>query len=121
MINYIVIRHYIYIIEIQHEGLWGESILNFTTRAQSGGLKAIKQDNPGLASQIVKDEIWYTIIALRLLKSEFAKDAKCFELAERKARDALKTKLMFSADIDGTVGKLNVSYKPYYVEPSQAK
>jgi hypothetical protein len=56
-----------------------------------------------------------------LLKSEFAKDAKCFELAEKKARDALKSKLMFSADIDGTVGKLKVDYKPHYVDLSPIK
>ena len=50
VIKYIIARHYIYIIERQQDGLWGESIVNFTKKAQEGGLKAIKQENPGLAS-----------------------------------------------------------------------
>ena len=102
VIKYVILRHYIYIIEIQRDGLWDESIIKFT-KASEGGLKAIKQDNPELIPQIAKNEIWYTLIALRLLKSEFAKDAKCFELIEKKARDALKSELKFGANIDETL------------------
>ena len=80
-------------------------------------MQGVKQDNPGLVPQIIKDEIWYTLIALKLLKSEFSKDAKCFELAEKKARDTLKSRLKFAANIDEILNKLKVDYQSYYNNP----
>jgi hypothetical protein len=38
VIKYIIIRHYIYIIERQRCGLWDKSVLSFTKKGKSGGL-----------------------------------------------------------------------------------
>jgi hypothetical protein len=72
--------------------MWDARVLNFTKQQNSTEnqtIEEIKAANTGLGIEKEKNAIWYTLIALKLLRDEFADDAKYYQVVEKKAREAL--------------------------------
>lgn len=61
---------------------------------------------------MTQDSVWYTIIALTILKNYFLREAPKYVKVEKKARNSLTTKFT-NVNVNDLIEKLKVQYKPY--------
>lgn len=76
-------HNYVKIIEIQTmTGAWDEKILRFTIE---NSLNNVKNANKQVKNHIDQDAVWFTLIAVKILRTFFGDDAPKYMLVERKA------------------------------------
>ena len=96
-------------------GFWDEEILRFTPEST---LNAIKYANSHVLKGNAHDTVWFTMIALKILRNNFAKEAPKYVLIEKKAKSALKLNFP-DLNIDGFLKNLSVPYKAYVPQKNE--
>lgn len=78
---------------------------------KEGTLSAIKHANAMYKVDVAQDLVWFTMIALKILRQEFSKDAPKYALVEKKAQIALRSNFP-DFNFESVIKNLKVIYKP---------